>query len=186
MSAQQLRMVWPKSKLEQPPSITVAEGYRLRTYHPGDEPDFFHVMSLAGFERWDMETLLPWLNKIVPEGWFLVEDEGSGRLVATAMAVHNPNSYYPFGGELGWVAAHPDHAGHGLGMSVCASVVARLLKGGYTNIYLSTDDERYPAIKTYLKLGFRPLLVTADMTARWEAICNRLAWTFTPEEWRVL
>ncbi len=186
MSKQQLRMVWPQEQLDQPPTVSVADGYRLRTYQPGDEPDFFHVMSLAGFEGWDMEQLLPWLKKILPGGWFLVEDEASGQLVATAMAVHNPTQYYPFGGELGWVAAHLDHAGHGLGATVCAAVVTRLLKGGYTNIYLNTDDERYPAIKTYLKLGFRPVLLTADMTERWEAICNRLAWPFTPEEWRVL
>jgi mycothiol synthase len=73
-----------------------------------------------------------------------------------------------------------------LGATVCAAVVARLLSSGYTNIYLNTDDERYPAIKTYLKLGFRPVLLTADMAARWETICNRLAWPFTPEGWRIL
>jgi len=183
---QQLRMVWPKAKLTQPPAIHVPAGYRLRTYRPGDEPSFFQVMSLVGFEKWDMSTLLPWLQKILPEGWFLVEHIGSQQLVATAMAVHNPSPYYPFGGELGWVAAHPDHTGHGLGAIVCGAVTKRLLDNGYTNIYLSTDDFRLPAIKTYLKLGYRPLIVTADMTARWEAVCHQLSWSFTPEAWRVL
>lgn len=183
---QQLRMVWPQDRLSEPPQVAVAAGYRLRTYRAGDEPSFYHVMSLAGFERWNMEQLLPWLQKILPNGWFLVEHEASGQLVATAMAVHNPSQYYPFSGELGWVAAHPDHAGHGLGMTVCGAVVARLLKGGYTNIHLSTDDERLPAIKTYLKLGFRPLILTADMTGRWESVCQSLNWPFTPEGWRVL
>jgi mycothiol synthase len=185
-SQQQLRMVWPKTKLDQPPTVNVPAGYRLRTYQPGDEPSFFHVMSLAGFERWDMSTLLPWLQKVLPDGWFLVEEEASRQLVATAMAVHNPNQYYPFGGELGWVAAHPDHTGHGLGSVVCGAVTARLLRGGYKHIHLSTDDERLPAIKTYLKLGYRPLILTADMTGRWEAICQQLTWPFTPDAWRVL
>ena len=102
------------------------------------------------------------------------------------MANHNPSPYYPFGGELGWVAAHPDHKGKGLGKTVCAAVVGRLLRGGYSSIYLNTDDERLPAIKTYLTLGFRPLILTADMTARWQALCETLAWPFTPEVWRVL
>lgn len=186
MSKQQLRMVWPKDRLDQPPQVTVAEGYRLRTYRPGDEPDFFHVMSLAGFENWDMNELLPWLKKILPDGWFLVDHIASGQLVATAMAVHNPTQYYPFGGELGWVAGHPDHAGKGLGMTVCAAVVARLLKGGYTNIYLNTDDERNPAIKTYFKLGFRPVILTADMEARWQTVCEALAWPHQSETWRTL
>lgn len=185
-SKQQLRMVWPKTRLEQLPIADVPSGYRLRTYQPGDEPSFFHVMSLAGFERWDMTTLLPWLQKILPEGWFVVEHEASGQLVATAMAVHNPNPYYPFGGELGWVAAHPGHTGQGLGMVVCAAVTARLLRGFYSHIYLHTDDERLPAIKTYLKLGYRPVLLTADMAARWEIVCGQVKWPFTPEEWHVL
>ncbi|MEZ4865620.1 MAG: GNAT family N-acetyltransferase [Caldilineaceae bacterium] len=185
-SNQQLRMVWPKSLLGQPPTVNLPDGYRLRTYRPGDEPSFFHVMSLAGFERWDMGTLLPWLQKILPEGWFVVEHEASQQLVATAMTVHNPSHYYPFSGELGWVAAHPDHTGQGLGMAVCAAVTARFLQAGYSRIYLSTDDERLPAIKTYLKLGYRPLIVTADMPARWEAVCHQLEWPFAPAEWRVL
>lgn len=185
-SKQQLRMVWPKTKLDQPPTVNVPVGYRLRTYQPGDEPSFFHVMSLAGFEGWDMPKLLPWLQKVLPEGWFLVEHEATKQLVATSMAVHNPSPYYPFGGELGWVAAHPDHTGQGLGQVVCAAVTVRLLSSGYTNIYLNTDDERLPAIKTYLKLGYRPVVITADMTARWEAVCQKVNWPFTPEEWRVL
>ncbi|MEZ4729404.1 MAG: GNAT family N-acetyltransferase [Caldilineaceae bacterium] len=183
---QQLRMVWPKSQLEQPPAVSVPIGYRLRTYRPGDEPNFFHVMSLAGFEHWDMPKLLPWLQKVLPEGWFLLEHEATQQIVATAMAVHNPSQYYPFGGELGWVAAHPDHTGQGLGQVVCAAVTARLLRSGYTNIYLNTDDERLPAIKTYLNLGYRPVVITADMSARWEAICQTLKWPFTPELWRLL
>ena len=186
MSKQQLRMVWPKELLDQPPKVEVAEGYRLRTYRPGDEASFFHVMSLAGFERWDMEQLLPWLKKILPEGWFLVEHVASEEIVATAMAVHNPSQYYPFGGELGWVAAHPDHTGKRLGKAVCDAVVARFLSAGYTNIYLNTDDARLPAVKTYLNMGFRPVIVTADMSARWEAICEALEWPYRPETWRAL
>lgn len=183
---QQLRMVWPKTKLDQPPTVKAPVGYHLRTYQPGDEPSFFHVMSLAGFEGWDMAKLLPWLQKVLPDGWFLVEHEATNQLVATAMAVHNPSPYYPFGGELGWVAAHPDHTGQRLGQVVCAAVTARLLKGGYTNIYLNTDDERLPAIKTYFNLGYRPVVITTDMTARWEAVCQKLNWPFTPQEWRLL
>lgn len=186
MIKQQLRMIWPKDLLDQPPQVNVAEGYRLRTYRPGDEANFFHLMSLAGFEGWDMNELLPWLRKILPEGWFLIEHTASGQLVATAMAVHNPTQYYLFGGELGWVAAHPDHAGNGLGKAVCGTVVGRLIKGGYTNIYLNTDDERLPAIKIYLTLGFRPVIITADMNERWEKVCEALAWPYRPEAWRML
>jgi mycothiol synthase len=180
---QQLRMLWPAHLLDSPPPLHVASGYILRTYQPGDEPGFFKVMDQAGFTNWDDERLAPWLLRILPDGWFLVQHESSGEIVATAMACHNPSALHPFGGELGWVAAHRDHAGRGLGMSVCAAVVRRLLQAGYRNIYLCTDDWRLPAIKTYLKLGWVPFLYAPDMEDRWRAICPEVSWAFTPHEW---
>lgn len=184
--SQQLRMVWPKERLQQPPPVNVAPGYILRTYRPGDEAAFFQVMGLAGFERWDMSTLLPWLSRILPNGWFLAVHEATGQIVATTMATHNPSELHPFGGELGWVAGHPDHAGKGLGAAVCAAVTQRFLQGGYFNIFLRTDDWRLPAVKTYLKLGYEPLLFAPDMRKRWEQVCAQLEWPFTPEKWAIL
>ena len=54
--------------------------------------------------------------------------------VATAMACHNPAPLHPFGGELGWVAGDPAHAGKGLGLAVCTAVTARFLSAGYHNV----------------------------------------------------
>ena len=179
----QLRMVWPQQLLDSPPDIHLRAGYTLRTYQPGDEPGFFHVMALAGFAGWNLERLTPTLATILPDGWFLIVDQASAQIVATAMTTHNPDAFHPFGGELGWVAGHPDHAGKGLGWSVCAAVTARFLAAGYQNIYLKTDDWRLPALKTYLKLGYQPFLFAATMEERWQAICTQLQWPFTPEEW---
>ncbi|CAN5680460.1 hypothetical protein BH10CHL1_BH10CHL1_33950 [soil metagenome] len=180
---QQLRMVWPEQLLNTPPEIRLHEGYTLRTYQPGDEPGFYHVMDLAGFTGWDMEKLAPTLATILPDGWFLIVDQTSGEIVATTMATHHPSEFHPFGGEMGWVAGHPAHAGKGLGKAVCAAVTRRFLSAGYKNIYLRTDDWRLPAIKTYLTLGYQPFLFAPDMMERWAAICGHLAWKFTPELW---
>jgi len=180
---QQLRMAWPQSLLDSPPEIRLHTNYTLRTYQPGDEPGFFHIMTLAGFTGWDLERLSPTLATILPDGWFLIVDQATQEIVATAMATHHPSEFHPFGGELGWVAAHPAHAGKGLGWSVCAAVTARFLRGGYKNIYLRTDDWRLPALKTYLNLGYQPFLFAPDMVERWEAICTQLRWPFTPDLW---
>jgi mycothiol synthase len=180
---QQLKMLWPAQRLNSPPAVHLATGYTLRTYQPGDEAGFFKVMDQAGFTNWDEEKLRPWFLKMLPDGWFFVLHQASGEIVATAMANHNPQPLHPFGGELGWVAAHRDHAGKGLGMTVCAAVVRRLLRAGYRNIYLNTDDWRLPAIKTYLRLGWVPFLYAPDMKERWQAICPQLNWAFTPQEW---
>jgi mycothiol synthase len=100
------------------------------------------------------------------------------------MGLHDHSTDHPFGGELGWVASDPAHAGKGLGMAVCAAVTARLLQAGYRNVHLFTEFWRLPALKTYLKLGYVPFLYQEGMAARWQAICAQLGWPFTPEAWR--
>lgn len=179
----QLQMVWPLSRLGEPPVWTVPEGYVLRTYQPGDEPGFFRLMDRAGFKGWDMEKFQPWLQKVLPNGFFFVVLQRSGDLVATAMATHHPSPLHPFGGELGWVAGDPAHQGKGLGYVVCAAVTRRFLEAGYKRIYLQTDDWRLPALKTYLKLGWVPFLFQEDMPGRWKAVCETLGWPYTPEAW---
>jgi mycothiol synthase len=180
---QQLRMVWPAQRLSAPPPLRLHPDYDLRTYRSGDETAWFAVMESAGFPGWDRERLAPLIATVLPDGWFLAVHRASDEVVATAMAVHRPTVYHPFGGELSWVAAHPDHKGKGLGWTVCAAVTGRLLRGGYRNIYLLTDDPRLPALATYLKLGYQPFLCAPDMAGRWEKICAQLQWPFTPESW---
>jgi mycothiol synthase len=181
----QLQMIWPRGEVADPFRVPLPMGYVLRTYRPGDEPAFFHLMHLAGFAGWDEQTLRPWKERILPEGWFFAVHAETGTLAATAMTTHRANDEHPFGGELSWVAGHPEHAGKGLGRVVCAAVVRRYLAAGYRNIYLKTDDWRLPAIKSYLRLGFVPLLFTPAMVNRWETICTQLNWTYTPDDWPV-
>jgi mycothiol synthase len=177
----QLQMVWPEQLLNAPPAVRLPPGYTLRIYRPGDEPQFYKVMELAGWPAWDDARLQPWIVRILPAGWFMAVHEASGAIVATAMALHDHTAWHPFGGELGWVAADPAHAGKGLGMAVCSAVTARFIAAGYRNIHLYTEDWRLPALKTYLKLGYIPLLYTPEMPERWHAICERLRWPLAPD-----
>jgi mycothiol synthase len=179
----QLQMIWPYERLDQPPEARTPPGYLLRTYQPGDEAPFCRLMAMAGFEGWDEQLLRPWLGRVVPGGWFFVVEEKSGEMAVTAMTTHNASEEHPFGGELGWVAGNPAHAGRGLGLTVCAAVTVRFLAAGYFNIYLKTDDWRLPALRTYLKLGYLPFLFQPDMEGRWKAVCSQLQWPFTPEQW---
>ena len=176
----QLHMLWPEHLQEMPPESLAAEqalpaGYRLRTYRPEDETGYLAVMHAAGFTHFDHKAVQLWLDKVLPDGFFLVEHEPTGQIVATAMATHNPSPLHPFGGELGWVAGSPEHAGKHLGRVVCAAVTARFLRAGYRRIYLKTDDWRLPAIATYLRLGYVPFLYADDMAERWRVVCARLA-----------
>lgn len=178
----QLQMMWPEHLLSAPPAVRVPPGYSLRTYEQGDELRFFKIMELAGWPGWDDEKLQSWLPRILPGGWFMAIHRETDEIAATAMALRSET--YPSGGELGWLAGDPAHAGRGLGMAVSAAVTARLIEAGCRPIHLYTEDYRLPALKTYLKLGYVPFLYTPEMLERWRAICAQLQWPFTPEVWR--
>jgi mycothiol synthase len=177
-------MVWPEHLLDAPPSVAPPPGYRLRTYRQGDEPRFYQIMGLAGWPGWNDGKLQPWISRLLPGGWFLAVHQESNETVASAMALHSHSELHPFGGELGWLAGDPAHAGRGLGLVVSAAVTTRFIAAGYRNIHLYTEDWRLPALKTYLKLGYVPFLFSPEMPERWQAICTQLQWPFTPETWK--
>lgn len=170
----QLQMRWPERLLGSPPAPRVPPSYRLRGYTEADLDAYVALMARAGFGGWDAERVAKMLAMVVPDGFFLIEPVGSGRLAATAMAVHRPRPEYPFGGEMGWVAADPDHRGRGLGLAICAAATARLLRGGYRNVYLLTDGWRLPAIAVYLRLGYEPVLAGPGMAERWRTVGAQL------------
>ncbi len=178
----QLQMVWPDHRRHDPPSVRLPSAYRLRTYQPGDEVRFYEVMELAGWPGWDGEKLQPWVERMLPGGWFMAVHEESGVIVATNMAIYS--DAYPSGGELGWLAGDPSHSGNGLGLAVAAAVTARFLEAGCHPIHLYSEDFRLPALKTYLRLGYIPLLFAPEISERWQVICAQLQWPFTPERWR--
>ena len=156
-------------------------GYEIRLYRDSDVSGYIELMAKAGFTGWTEKHVLDTLARVLPDGFFVAVHTSTQRLVATAMALHSPLAgLHPYAGELGWVAGDPEHSGKGLGFAVCAAVTARFLRGGYRRIYLRTDDFRLPALRIYLRLGYRPLLHMADMEARWRKVCEILQMPFQP------
>ncbi len=179
---QQLQMIWPGHPAHVP-ERAIAGGYAVRPLQDGDESGHVRVMRAAGFTRWTEAQLATWRRTIaLPDGIFVAVREGGG-IVATALASHRPSELHPSGGELGWVAADPAHAGKGLGMAVCIAALRRMLDAGYRDIYLLTDDHRLAAIRTYLKMGFVPFLCAPGMVSRWTAVGEKLAWHMEPDTW---
>lgn len=172
----QLEMVWPESKLSSPPEVKLSGDYKLRPLERRDFEGWAKLMAAVGFGEWPPERIAVHQRGVLPGGFFVIEHVPTGTLVATANANHAPNERHPEGGELSFVAASPEHAGHGLGRAVCAAVVRRFLAAGYRRIYLKTDDFRLPAIKVYLQLGFEPFLFNEQMAERWAAAKQQLGW----------
>ncbi len=170
---QQLQMVLRSDVLAHPPALGTPPGYRLRGFRVGEESLHTRLMRAAGFE-WTDQMRESAVAKCLSGGFIVVEHEETRLLVATAMAHCNPSPHFPEGGELGWVAADPDHRGRGLGLAVCAAAVRRFAHAGYVQVYLRTDDHRLPAINIYLKLGFVPFLHAPDMAERWHSVSRLL------------
>jgi predicted dehydrogenase/GNAT superfamily N-acetyltransferase len=172
----QLQMLWPKRLLAAPPPVVVPDDYEMRQYTPADEANYIELMAKAGFTGWTSQMVASTVRGILPGGFFLIVHRATGRLVATAMATHNPTSEHPYGGELGWVAGDPEHKGKGLGLAVCAAVLRRYIQAGYQEIYLRTDDFRLPALKTYLRQGWEPLYFCEGMKERWAEVFAKIGW----------
>lgn len=170
----QLIMFLPEERLDSPPEPILPAGYVLRCYRDADKEAYLALMAEAGFEVFGEKMLERVLTRTLPGGFFVIEHEESGALVATSLCTHAPRDGFPFGGALGWVAGDPEHKGKGLGLAVCAAVTARLIRGGYRNIYLITHDWRLPAIKTYLKLGYRPAFTKQATPEFWQGILATL------------
>jgi mycothiol synthase len=124
-----------------------------------------------------------WLNHVLPRGFFVIQEEQSNIVTGACLAAHLPTPRHPFAGILGWLAVDPAYRGNGFGQTLSAAVTRRLIEAGYERIYLNTDDHRLPAIKTYLNLGWVPFLYQEDMAKRWELVCRKLDWEYSPWEW---
>jgi mycothiol synthase len=166
----QLQMTWPGHGSISPPTFSIPPEYTLRTFQPGDEEGYLHLMHLAEFSYWTQQNVQESLLRAVPRGLFLIVHNPTDCLVATTSAQHS--SYHQ--GEIGWVAGDPTHRGKKLGFAVCAAALQRLVEIGYREITLKTDDFRLPAVKIYFELGFIPCLTSDDMNQRWQKVCQQL------------
>ncbi len=170
----QLQMIWPAARLDDPPVWPPPDGYALRPARPGDETAYADVLKEAGLVSWDASQAAAQMEAALPDGLVFAVCESDGAVVATAIAQPKPTELHPSGGELGWVAVATAHRGKGLGGCVSVAATRRFIEEGFRDIYLRTHDYRLPAIKTYLKMGYVPLLFTEGMDERWRDVCREL------------
>jgi mycothiol synthase len=177
-------MVWPILQLPVAPAAVIPNSYAVKRCGDRDLSALRAVIDAdepVSDQAWDS-----FRDRIIPGGAFLIVEAEGGRPIATASASHNPKAtryYFPFGGEVGYVAVDPRHRGKGLGRAVVALVVARLIEAGYRHIFLGVQGWRLPAVKCYLSLGFVPLLHTDELLPRWRRICEQIGWPVREAEW---
>lgn len=165
------QLVMRRDNLDDLPEIALPRGYELRHYEPGDEAHWEYIVEHAfGWKR-DFQTQMAGHFYFHPERvWFILYD---GVPVATASAWQEPE-WEADCGYLHMVGVHPGHSGKGLGLAVSVAALRRMQADGKRRAVLETDDFRIPAIKTYLKLIFKPDIRHDNHPGRWQRLYELL------------
>lgn len=155
------------------PLRSMPEGYVLREASEGDAIGIAAVLESSFLDRWSEERVMNELleNVGVPETYIV---EANGVVVGTASYQHQKDPD-PEAGWLHYVGVLPEARGFGLGEVLSQRVLIEALARGNSSVYLTTDDPRVPAIKTYLKLGFKPDNWHESHEERWLAIRAQLS-----------
>ncbi|MCC3372917.1 GNAT family N-acetyltransferase [Cohnella sp. REN36] len=157
--------------LAQLPEYEWPAGYSLRSFRPGDEVHWERLVERAfGWSRGFRQEIQSHYAYHPKNVLFVCAGE---QPVATACAWQEPQ-WEDDCGYLHMVAVDPDHTGRGLGFGVSLAALRAMADDGKRQVALETDDFRLPAIRTYVKLGFRPDASEAAIRDRWERVYRRL------------
>jgi len=170
------QLVMKRDNLAELPALQLPEGYTLRTCRQGDGIHWAQILNESfGGERTVDDFLATMVNQAAyrPDRLFFIDDP-QGVPCATAGAY----CFEPWGAQTGYlhyVGVRPAHQGKKLGYTVSLAVLHKFREEGcYTNAILQTDDFRLPAIKTYLRLGFHPVIIHENQPERWQQVLGEL------------
>lgn len=169
----QLRMVFDAGT-QVMPEINLAEGFIIQDLEESSLLRYNQLRQSVEFSPWTVEAFASFREKALSGGILLVTDQKTGEFVASACAEKSDFPEYPEIGVLGWVITQPRWRGKYLGRAVSVAAMHCLYRNGYRVFSLLTDDFRLAALKTYLRLGWRPWLYQADMPERWQKIAEKL------------
>ncbi|KOY18064.1 GNAT family N-acetyltransferase [Paenibacillus xylanivorans] len=171
MRDERSKLVMKKETFADLPQLDIPEGYKLRSFHPGDVTEWEHVIRISFAREIAFGDKIGFQPPFMPEKILFLCYEGLA--VATAVAWEKEDGDINCG-YLHMVGALPGHSGKGLGYTIALAALHRMREEGKQAALLETDDFRLPAISIYLRLGFVPLLVEEEHSGRWERIFNEL------------
>ncbi len=160
-----------KPRLDDLPSISqkigpLPDGISLHTHVNGMEKAWEDLIERSFGQRFAFDSNMSSTVGFHPTQVFYLAKDGVD--VAVAAAVEMPT--YPGEGWLHFVGIDPAARGLGLSHHIVLATLYSFWAQGYKSVVLSTDDFRIPAIKSYLKLGFEPIMLDETHPERWEKV----------------
>ena len=149
------------------PSQNIPEEFELKVYQKGDEFGYEKIIneSFGGEHNFEVEIVKH--DHYESEGVFFVFYGEEAVATSTAIIDRSPANKI---GYLHMVGAFSGYKGKRLGFEVSLACLLKMKSEGMTECTLTTDDFRFPAIVTYLNLGFLPKIVHENQYERWKQI----------------
>ena len=170
------RLMMTMAQLAMTPNYAFPEGYRMRSYQPGDEAMWLQILSAS--ERYETITREDF-HSIGTDEVLLTQRVGflvdpAGRDIGTATAKVDAKWQNKMAGWVHWVAIVPAWQGKGLAKPMLSAVCRRLLQQGQTEAYLYTSTARIPAINLYRSFGFEPVITNEEERQLWRNLAPYL------------
>lgn len=147
------------------PEMTLAEGYRLVNYQPGDGAAWCRIETAVGEFAEETEartyfdkTFAPYPAELAKRMFFV--ETVAGEKVATCTAWWDKHTHGPL---LHWLAVVPEHQRRGLA-GFLTWQVTKTLESLYPHqpLQLHTQTWSHPAIKLYQRFGYQLVPGTPD------------------------
>ncbi len=149
---------------------TLPSDISLHTHRAGDNEEWEALIELCFGEHYGFEQNVSSCKGYDPSYVFYLERNGEN--IAVSAAVNNPD--FPEEGWLHFVGVAPSARGNGLAAHIVLAALYCFYARGFKSVLLSTDDFRIPAIKTYLSLGFEPIMLDESHPERWHKVMNAI------------
>ena len=169
----QLKMYWlPGTQIQEYP---LPQGYSISNYK--DESDKLAWVECCKKGLVDDDTTAEDFDRRITVDANIHPQEDvffldcNAEHIGTVTAFVNPETKL---GDMHMVGIRPDFRGKGLSKYLCRITLNHLKDRDIRAIYLTTDEWRVAAVKSYLRAGFLPVQYDVGMEERWETMLETL------------
>lgn len=173
----QLKMLWFG---EMPQAPEIPDGFEIITH--ADDGKYASDLTAGWIDACEELNNGIWTREqfgenmlgdagLTPQRIFYIVEKATGRVGGTAAALLREDCT-----SLHMVGVSKAFRGRRLCAPVCYAVLRYFTENGIKRASLNTDDFRVPAVKTYLRLGYRPWLYDGDMAERWHELYEKFGY----------